>query len=247
MTKPVFHGAVTLTAVRRPDLLARTLASFAEALRQGFPVGPVFVNLDPVMGDARAQTECRDVVRAHFPEAKIFEPETASFGAAVIRLWTHVPDGPVLHLEDDWTCLHEIDLDAARHFLEGKTTMVCFRNNHHGRKGERVYSETRHRYPVLWGLMHRKRRVPLFNTGPALADGSFLRACALRMDATLDPEKQMRRPMNSELNDWLERYRCRFLKAPDGGLLLTDDGREWRAARGLDKHVADGRSVWSSR
>ena len=243
----MFHGAITLTAVRRPDLLDETLASFAAALRPGFPVGPVFVNLDPIMGDDRAHAECRDVVKSYFPEARVFEPETAHFGAAVMRLWTRVPDGPVLHLEDDWTCLHEIDLEMARGHLNGRTTMVSFRNNHHGRKGERTYSETTRRVAHAWGLIRRKRRVPLFNTGPALADGSFLRACASRMDATLDPEKQMRRPMNADLNDWLEGYRCRFLKAPDGGLLLTDEGRDWRATRGVDKHVAEGKSVWSTR
>ena len=240
------RAAITLTTVRRPDVLEHTLTSFATHLDPGWPVGPVFINLDPAMGDADAQNRTRAVIDQFFPAAEVHIPQTPGFGAAVKRLWQAVPDGPVLHLEDDWTCVGRIDLLRAAQLLDQETRMVSFLNTHHGRKGQRDFSETEVKTRYLGGLVKRRHWVPLFNTGPALADGAFLRDCAERLDPDLDPEKQMRRPLNPPLNDWLDQYKCRFLKTREGGHLLEDTGRAWRTERGIEKHVADGRSTWNS-
>lgn len=240
-------AAITLTAVRRPDVLERTLASFNAHLYPGWPEGPVYVNLDPAMGDNEAQSKTLAVLNEYFPEARVYTPQAAGFGAAVKRLWQAVPDGPVLHFEDDWRCVAQIDLQAALGFLDETTRMVSFLTAHHGRKGARAFSETQMKTRHFWGLIKRRQTVPLFNTGPALADGAFLRACAARLNPDLDPEKQMRRPLNPELNDWLDGYKCQFLKTPEGGHLLEDSGRDWRADKGIEKTVAGGRSTWRAK
>ncbi|WP_143114950.1 hypothetical protein [Jannaschia rubra] len=236
-----------MTAVRRPDLLARTLEDFDRHLRPGWPDGPVFVNVDPAMGTEADQAQAVEVIRRHFPNAEVFEPEAPGFGAAVTRLWSRVPDGPVLHLEDDWRCLAPIDLEIAADWLDHRVRMVSFVSVHHGRKGERDFSEKRTRVSGLRRLWAAPRIEPLFNTGPALADGVFLRELASRMDPALDPEKQMRRPANPTLNDWLGAYRCRFLKAPDGGALIHDTGRDWRDEQGIIKVVEVDRSSWTKK
>ena len=89
-----------------------------------------------------------------------------------------------------------------------------------------------------------RRTLNVFGTSPRFLEGAFARRCAGLIDPALDPEKQMRPPGNPALIAYLNEYRCRFLPAKDGAALITDIGREWRDARGIEKVVEQGVSRW---
>jgi hypothetical protein len=64
------------------------------------------------------------------------------------------------------------------------------------------------------------------------------------MDEELDPEKQLYDGRNQELRRFTMGFRNRLISS-DGGFLIRDIGREYRAAVGVEKTLIDGKSIWS--
>lgn len=229
----------------RPDLLGQTLASFCERALKDRAVGKAFINLDRAFGGDAELDECRRLILERFPEAEINVPEEPGFTKAVRSVWSAMPDGPFLYLEDDWICLHDIDLDHAASYLVDGTKMVAFLSKEHGSKSRREFSLQNDR-PRLFGFpVGRARKwAPAFATSPGVIDAAFARNCARLMDLSLDPEKQMRFGQNEALMSYVTPFRCRFLKAEDGTPLIQDIGREWHARRGSRKVTDGAKTHW---
>ncbi|MBM9595768.1 hypothetical protein [Roseitranquillus sediminis] len=235
--------ALTLVCGRRPALLQKTLASFSERVFRHFEISDVYANLDPFAGGPDEHAACLRLIRDTFPQARIFEPETPSFGAAVQRLWSHAPDGTVLHLEDDWIANEDIKPDRVLPLLSGRTRAVVPLSVEHKWNGKTPF-KTHVIKTRLFGWTVWRRRAGTFGTSPRFIDGAFARTCAGLMNPDLDPEKQMYLPHNRKLHDFMAPYGNRLLPARDGGPLITDIGREWRDSRGMAKVVSGGRSEW---
>jgi hypothetical protein len=237
---------ITLVAGRRPRLLERTLASFRERLFANFPVAALYANIDPVFGDADDHAACRAAILSVFRAAVIFEPERPGFGRAVKTLWAATRSEVVFHLEDDWVLNEPLYPDDVFPLLTGDTRAVAPVSKEIGWDGRNPFKERRTRVKFL-GLTVRRGTVGVFGTSPRFLDGEFARACAALMDPDLDPEKQMRPPQNPPLRAYMQHFRCRFLPARAHAELITDIGREWRDAQGIDKVVRDGVSTWTPR
>jgi GT2 family glycosyltransferase len=100
---------VTLLTGRRPDLLAKTLASLEGS---GIEID-FFVN--------GADTESLQVVHdSGIVNSLHHWPEWLGIGAAMNRVAEHVAgeDGYWLHLEDDWELTRPIDIRTAQAFLD---------------------------------------------------------------------------------------------------------------------------------
>jgi hypothetical protein len=235
---------VTLVAGRRPDLLRRTLASFASGLFAHFTVAGVYANLDPIFGDDTDHARCLQAIRDAFPDAVVFEPPSASFGAAVQRVWAATRSDLVFHLEDDWELNEPVAPDDVLPLMTGATKAVVLVAKELGWNGRDLYNHRMRRVRFL-GISVRRRRFEVFGTSPRFLDGRFARECARRIDPLMDPEKQMRPPGNPALIDYLQSYRCRFLPPKREVELITDIGRAWRDARGIEKTVTKGVSAWT--
>lgn len=238
------HLDIALVSGRRPELLARTLASFGTDLFAGFAIDGVFANIDPVFGDAADQAACRDLILSHFPQARIFEPETAGFGAAVKRVWAATSGDLVFHLEDDWHLNEPLTPDDILPLMSGNTRSVAPVSVEMGWDGQALFNERRRKKRFL-GLPVGRYEFNVFGTSPRFLDGDFARHCAALMDPSLDPEKQMRRPGNPELIAYQQPFRCRLLPGRTRPDLITDIGRNWREVRGIDKVVSGGVSTWT--
>lgn len=233
---------VALVAVRRPELLARTLESFGARMFAHFPVARVLANIDPVFGGAEEQRVCRELILRRFPQAEIFEPAEAGFCAAVRRVWAATRAEAVFHLEDDWLLNEAVHPEQVLPLLAGDVASVA--PVQAAWKRPKLYNVRIRRTRVL-GITLRRSKVNIHGTSPRFMTGAFARRCAELMDPALDPEKQMRAPHNPPLRAYIEPLKCRFLTAKDGGPLILDIGRGWREAQGIEKVVADGRSSWS--
>ena len=240
--RPTLH--LSLVSGRRPDLLDRTLSSFSRYLFAGFELGEILVNLDPFAGDAAAHAACRNVLDRYLPGATVFEPTSASFGAAVKRLWSALPDGVVFHLEDDWLIEEPLPPERVLPLLTGSTKAVVPLSEEHGWDGRSPF-KTQVLKTKLLGVTVWRRRRGAFGTSPRFMDGSFARAVAALIDPRHDPEKQMRRDYNRDLARFLRPYRNRLLPADDGGPLIADIGRQWREDRGISKRVEGPDTIWS--
>jgi hypothetical protein len=234
---------VCLVAGRRPDLLGRTLASFSERVFAHFRLGQVLVNLDPFAGDADDHAACLDLIGRAFPEPRVFEPPTPSFGAAVKRLWSALPDGLVLHMEDDWIVREDVTPALVLPLMRGRTRALAPLSAEHKWNGKSPFKT--HRVKTrLFGLTIWRRTAGTFGTSPRFIDGAFARRCGALMDPDLNPERQMYLPHNKRLHDFMAPYANRLLPARDGGPLILDIGRDWRRAQNLRKVVDGGVTRW---
>lgn len=237
---------VTLTAGRRPDLLARTLDSFAQSCLCHFVVKRAFVNIDPAFGDVDDLARCKDIVATRFDDVVLNTPETPSFGAAVKWAWSQTTAKFVLHLEDDWIVRHPITPEMVETCLKfspevRNVVLSCPTLGSTGQlfKGKDIKEK-------MADGTFRTRHKPLFGTSPRFMDGDFTRANAALMDPDYDPEKQMRSKLevNPKLVEFQQPWRCAILWGPEGEVVIDDIGREWRESRGIEKIVEGGKSVW---
>lgn len=235
---------LALVSGRRPELLAQTLASFGERLFPGFSISGVFANIDPVFGDEADQAACRETILSHFPQAQIFEPGPPGFGAAVQRVWAATTGDLVFHMEDDWVLNEPLGPADILPLMTGDTRSVAPVSVEMGWDGQALFNQRRHKRRVM-GLPLGRVTFNVFGTSPRFLDGHFARRCAELMNPSLDPEKQMRRPGNPALIACQQPFRCRLLPGRTRPDLITDIGRGWRAARGIDKVVTGGVSTWT--
>ena len=242
--RPSIH--LSIVAVRRPELLSETLASYREHVFPQIEIASVRANIDPIFGPPEAGDQTEAVLRDGFPEAQINRPAEPGLGKAISHLWSNAPDGHVLHIEDDWAVAHTPDMARAAGWLtqERRTAAVSFLAENHGRKGRRDFSEITEERRVF-GMIPRKIRIPRFNTTPGLFEGAFMRGYAARLDIEKCPEKQSRGSWNPNLKAYTDAYRCRFLKTADGGPLLRELGRDWRSEREIRKTDVDGYAVYT--
>lgn len=233
-----------VTASRRPDLLAITLASFSDRIFSHCSPELVFVNLDPIFGSEDDHADVVALVRARFPGAIIFEPETPSFGAAVKRLWSATKADYVFHMEDDWVANSDVTDEIFIPFENPHIQQVSFHRNENWDFRKKGHFHERKRYLKLLGLkLPLFRAVPQFTTSPSILRGEFARSAAALMDPAHDPEKQFYSSVNLKLESFAKPFR-NYIFAQNGVPVIRDIGCEWRDTRGIQKIIKDGVSTW---
>lgn len=236
---------VCLISGARPALLSRTLDSFYRGLIRKLNVSNFIANIDLFGGGEFERKQCAALVCQYFPEAELFEPATPHFTAAVKRVWERAQQAVVLHLEDDWILLEDVDYELIPQALSGNTRAVKFLSKEHNRDPKKDG-----KFDIGWtrtkfmGITWRKKPYNRHGTSPGFFDGDFIRTWASKLDLTLDPEKQARPPWNPGLFEYVNQYRCEFITGQNQTELIADIGRPWRDNQGLIKRVIDGRSEW---
>lgn len=236
---------LVLICGRRPALLERTLASFGQTVFQAFDFANVIANIDPFCGTASDGLLCADLIRTRFPEVRIFTPDTAGFGAAVIRGWQATQSDIVMHLEDDWLALEPItpaDVEAELTGDVAGLTLMCATKNTRNQR-----FQTARRIIVNTDGTSRDVFVNAFSTSPGFMTGDFARRAATLMRPEFDPEKQFFRNVNPALETFAFQYRCKFAFGKHGPFLIEDIGRPWQRENGIVKTYErrSGRSTWT--
>lgn len=236
---------VTIIAGRRPELLRATLDSFSHRAFAHHDVQNVFVNIDPIFGDEADLGACVEVVRRYFPSPVIFTPFDAGFGSAVKRLWSSTTSGFVMHLEDDWLALDDIDSRIEACFESENVKQASFHTaNQNWDIARRGYLHRRRRYTTILGIkLPLPRTYPKFTTSPSVIEGNFARMSAVLMDPLFDPEKQFYSGVNSALERAVACY-DNYIFSPDRKPIVEDTGRTWREERGISKNIRNATSFW---
>ncbi len=236
---------VCIVSTRRPELLTATLDSFSARILSHLEIGDVYMNLDPYFGDEALHARCVEEFKGRFPGGIIFEPATPSFPAAVQRLWSATTSDFVLHMEEDWLALTDIDQRALDAFADPAVTQVTF---HTAEKkwdtSRRGHLHRRNEYRKFLGIkIPLFRTFPIFTTSPCLLRGSFARDCAGLMDVTKDPEKQFYQGVNPRLERYV-REKKSYIFSPDNKPVIEDIGRNWQTTHGVKKVMQNGSSSW---
>jgi hypothetical protein len=218
---------VTMTAVRRPELVAITLASFYEKVFLYFPVRTFFLNIDPVWGDAESAEEVERIVRGHFDDVVVRKPDSPSFGGAVKWLWSQPRTEWFLHMEDDWILSRPLTPSILTHAMRDESVAQIRLAN--------------------WKRLTRRRRPPTFTTSPVFTRSDFGASISAKMDPCLDPEKQFRNGLNPDLMNVVSPFRAVYYGGMFTPQIAFDIGRGWRDKRKINKHIINGESVWTER
>ena len=238
---------ITIVCGRRPDLLRLTLDSFCDRIIRHFPVGTVYANIDPFCGTVAHGDACEALLRDRFDRVNIRRPALASFGAAVKHLWQQPTTPYFLHMEDDWDVLHHVTPDQIEERLKGRVTQVQLAAR------DRTYLPLTYAYRATWrtvlGLKVMKRvhlDRPIFSTSPSFIRTDFASQCAAMMDPAKDPEKQLFAE-DTALSTFTKDYLNHPLQGPNRSAIVRDLGRAWLAARGMQKRIVEGVSVWDNK
>lgn len=234
-----------IVATRRPDLLAQTLASFREKTLHKLDLRGAYLNLDPIFGSVEDHRACLDVFRSHFPDATIFQPESAGFCAAVATLWSATSADYVFHLEDDWIALQDMGEELLAPFADPTITQVSFHTaDQNWNIRRRGHFHRRNEYAHLFGIkVPLFRTFPKFTTSPSILRGDFARHCAGLMDLSRDPEKQFYSGVNPAMENYVAGFR-NYIFSPEARPVIKDLGREWREQRRIRKVITDSTSIW---
>ncbi|MBF9031651.1 hypothetical protein HKCCE3408_14720 [Rhodobacterales bacterium HKCCE3408] len=238
---------VTIVCGARPALLERTLNSFANRLFANFEIGQVFANLDLFNGTEAERAACRDLLHAHFERVDCRLTETPGFAEAVRWLWSQPKAEIALHLEDDWLLNCDVRPGDILPLFSGNTGQVSFQAlEKHWKYRSRYHTRRRRlRIPGIGSISWPDPSRPFFTTAPSFVTRHFANGCSERFDTTRDPEKQMSDGSNPTLSAFTRQFRNR-LWGGRNPYPITDIGRDWRAAQGIEKSIVGGRSSWTS-
>lgn len=243
MTNELPQLDLVIIATRRPDLLERTIESFQVRILNGWNVSRVFCNIDPAFGSPEDERKCLSILSSRFENVTTRTPEAPSFGMAVKWAWKQPLAPVVLHMEDDWIVNEQVDCKRVRSLLQSYDAVRLAGNQRQARRSNRIYKEHVRRG---WGPLKLKIGTRTFGTAPAFLKTGFARAISELLDPALDPEKQMLGGFNKVLEKYIRSRRVWQINSSTGGPLIKDIGREWREARGIEKQVSSGKSVWTT-
>jgi len=228
---------VTITAVRRPQVLRTTLDSFFKNLFKSTPCRAI-INVDPVGLDVDS-LRVVDVCREYFDEVVYNLPDEANFSKAFKWVWSQVESDLVFHLEDDWEMTQEVDLECLAGVLKK------YRNIPYIRLPQFLSCLTTMKN---WNKVFKwagEFYMPPFNekwlgfTGhPALLKGDFVKHVAPMLDVSLNPEKQFFQGGNTKLTEYCNQFWFVVYGVPaepPTPPFVKDIGRAWAVENGWQK------------
>lgn len=120
---------ITMTAVVRPEILERTLASFARNLFKSYKdYGTrLIINIDPVGGDEVDLESMIDVIEQNFNSYTVRVAKIPNFAKAFKWCWQQVTAPYVFNLEDDWELLRPISIKSLLASMESKDDLAIMR------------------------------------------------------------------------------------------------------------------------
>lgn len=204
---------ICMTAVRRPEVIEKTLKSFTENLFVIPEDHTLIINIDPI-GEGTNE-EVINVCKKYFPNTMFFEAREPSFPNAVIRVWEQVDSEFFFHLEDDWILKRPIFESDLINPLKMNKDLACMRlykenipnsnnpkmfgcsYNYHGTR-----SFTNTYFTPVPGSTNWKNQ---FGLNPVMIRKKFIDEALPLMANDKNPEKQFRENnplMSNILNKW---------------------------------------------
>lgn len=217
---------VTITACRRPEILERTLDSFYHHMLEGHNCTAA-MNIDPI-GDGFYQ-ETWDVCRTFFPNCNIHIADKPNFSDAFKWVWQHrMGANYVLHLEDDWELLKEVDVEYMVSILEKHPKLALLRLPQFKADGDRMKNWNKF-FPWNGEYFECPEELKMsvgFCGHPSLIKREFIDNTVNFIDTTTNPEKQFHRGPK-EIMDEVAKWSYGVYGTPNSSNMIRDLGRKW--------------------
>ena len=242
---------ITMTAVKRPEVIEKTLKSFTENLFTNPDEHRLLVNIDPV-GDDVSFDEITNMIKGYFPNYIAYMPDEPSFPKAVIKIWKDVESEYFFHLEDDWILRRSLSLDSLLNPLKYNKDLACIRLYKHdiqnkispilfGRCEYKYHSD----YNYLTPIPGANNWVNQFGLNPVLIRKKFADDALPLLDINKDPEKQFR-DYNPIMKNILKKWTFGVYGKPgDPQYVWGKNGLHWRLNSKYKKpRIGKGFTSW---
>ena len=228
---------ITMTATLRPELLARTLESFRKYLLHECPCR-LIINIDAVgcTSIASSQAALHSIKEVVFKYFEVAEPRfvwASDFPRAFIWSWEQATAGMVLHLEDDWELLRDMDLAAGLALFDKHPELAGLRLSKWDAEETRCKLG---RYFAPWNgeffeVEPEERLSHGISGHPTLYRGSFVQEAWRYLVPQLNPEKQFHYGC-AALCDLVDKHRWGIWAKPNEPRAIADIGKNWKSQDG---------------
>lgn len=217
---------ITITACKRPEILAMTLYSFIKNMTIGHQCR-VAINVDPVGKGNSIDTV--EVCQKLFPSTVYRIPDKANFSDAFKWVWQNKGDAEfVLHLEDDWELLKEVDLNHVAEILRRNPKLALLRLPQFRADGDKMKNWNKF-FPWNGFYFECPEELKMsvgFCGHPSVIKKEFIERTVNYIDTTKNPEKQFHRGPK-EIMDEVAKWSYGVYGTPEQSAMIRDIGRKW--------------------
>jgi len=217
---------ITITACRRPKILLTTLQSFYYNMLKDHEC-EVIMNVDPV-GDGKADSVI-DTCLMFFPNLVSRTPEKSNFSDAFKWVWKFKGNAEfVLHLEDDWELLKEVDLMDMVGILRRNPKLALLRLPQFKADGDKMKNWNKF-FPWNGEYFECPEELKMsvgFCGHPSLIKREFIDNTVNYIDTNKNPEKQFHRGPKEIMNE-VAKWSYGVYGTPKESAMIRDIGRRW--------------------
>lgn len=218
---------VTITACRRPRIFARTMVSFYENMLSNHNCR-ASINIDPIGDGDEQETLANCQIACRVPGAFRL-PTQANFSKAFKWVWKNKGNANyVLHLEDDWELLKEVDVEHMVAILERHPKLALLRLPQFKADGDKMKNWNRF-FPWNGQYFECPEELKMsvgFCGHPSLIKREFIDNTVNFIDTTKNPEKQFHRGPK-EIMDEVAEWSYGVYGTPKESAMIRDIGRKW--------------------
>ncbi len=228
---------VTITAVRRPEILRRTLESFFKNLFKATPCRGI-INVDPVGLDIDSMRVV-DVCREYFDDIIYKLPDKANFSEAFKWCWSQVESDLVFHLEDDWELVQEVDWVHLTWILRKYRNIPFIRLPQFSSGMDEMKNWNKiFKWAGEFYVPPSSEKWLGYCGHPALLKGQFVKTVAPLLNTDLNPEKQFFQGGNPVLTEYCNKFWFVVYGVPAESPtppFVKDIGKAWAAEHDWQK------------
>lgn len=217
---------ITITACLREEILEKTLSSFYFGMLKEHDC-EVSINIDPV-GSGNVDNTF-DVCARYFPNAVCRTPKEPNFSDAFKWVWkSRMGADYVLHLEDDWELLREVDVGHMVSILERYPNLALLRLPQFKADGDKMKNWNKF-FPWNGTYFECPEELKMsvgFCGHPSLIKREFIDNTVDYIDTTTNPEKQFHRGPK-EIMEEVAKWSYGVYGTPKSSNMIRDIGRKW--------------------
>jgi len=217
---------ITITACRRPEILKQTLHSFKIGMLYLHDC-EVSINIDPV-GNGNVD-DAFEVCMRYFLDVVARTPKEPNFSKAFKWVWQNRRGADyVLHLEDDWELLKEVDIEHMVNILENNPKLALLRLPQFKADGDRMKNWNKF-FPWNGEYFECPEELKMsvgFCGHPSLIKREFIDNTVNFIDTTKNPEKQFHRGPK-EIMEEVAKWSYGVYGTPKESAMIRDIGRKW--------------------
>lgn len=237
---------ITITTVRRREILKRTLDSFYTNLFYNNRT-KIIINVDPI-GDNEESMLSVDLCRKYTSNVEYRCPGKADFGKAFHWVWSQVKNAHwIFNLEDDWELLQKVDIRDMFEILNSNPRLALLRFSLWPSNDKTIQAWGK--IPFIWNGQYFQCIRPRYAYcgHPTLIKRQWFYEMQPHVRAGLNPERQFRDPPNKAIIKRMPNWDYGLYQKPNQCEYIRDIGRRWRKENGwikIKEPVVPGRWEW---